>query len=60
VGLGSDPKRFLFCTAFGKTDVLSDRPMSQSGAYRMVRSHVTPTGGRLSKDFVEKDSLLLQ
>ena len=36
-GLGSDSKRFLFCTAIGKTGVLTERPMSQSDAYRMVR-----------------------
>jgi site-specific recombinase XerC len=30
-GLGSDPKRFLFCTAKGKTDVLTDRPHESIG-----------------------------
>jgi integrase/recombinase XerD len=43
-GFGSDPKRFLFCTALGKTDVLTDRPMSQSDAYRMVRRRAMAAG----------------
>jgi integrase/recombinase XerD len=43
-GLGSDPKRFLFCTALGKTDVLTGRPMSQSDAYRMVRRRAMAAG----------------
>lgn len=42
--LGFDPKRFLFCTALGKTDVLTDRPMSQSDAYRMVRRRAMAAG----------------
>jgi integrase/recombinase XerD len=43
-GLGSDSKRFLFCTALGKTDVLTGRPMSQSDAYRMVRRRAMAAG----------------
>jgi site-specific recombinase XerD len=43
-GLGSDPKRFLFCTAKGKLDALTERPMSQSDAYRMVRRHARDAG----------------
>jgi site-specific recombinase XerD len=43
-GLGSDPKRFLFCTAIGKTDALTERPMSQSDAYRMVRRRARDAG----------------
>jgi site-specific recombinase XerD len=42
--LGSDPKRFLFCTARGKTDAMGDRPMSQSDAYRMVRRRARDAG----------------
>jgi site-specific recombinase XerD len=43
-GLGSDPKRFLFCTAKGKIDALTDLPMSQSDAYRMVRRRARDAG----------------
>jgi len=42
--LGPDPKRFLFCTAKGKTDVLTERAMSQSDAYRMVRRRARDAG----------------
>lgn len=35
--LGGNPKGHLFCTALGCTDQLSDRPMSQSDAYRMIQ-----------------------
>ena len=43
-GLASEPKRFLFCTAKGKTDALTDRPMSQSDAYCMVRRRTRDAG----------------
>lgn len=43
-GVGFDPKRFLFCTAVGKTDVLTERPMNQSDAYRMVRRRAKKAG----------------
>src|ERR1700722_12384106 len=42
--LASDPKRILFCTSLGKTDVLKDRSMSQSDAYRMVRRRAMAAG----------------
>lgn len=43
-GLSSNPKQFLFCTAQGKKDFLTDRPMSQSDAYRMVRRRTRDAG----------------
>jgi integrase/recombinase XerD len=43
-GLGLDLKRFLFCTAKGKTNALTDRAMSQSDAYRMVRRRARDAG----------------
>src|SRR5215831_5047210 len=35
--LDSDPKRCLFWTAVGETDTLTDGPMRQPDAYRMIR-----------------------
>ena len=43
-GLALEPKRFLFCTAKGKTDALTDRPMNQSDAYCMVRRRARDAG----------------
>jgi integrase/recombinase XerD len=43
-GLGLDPKRFLFCMVKGKTGVLTEQPMSQSDAYRMVRRRARDAG----------------
>ena len=43
-GLDSDPKRFLFWTAFGKTDTLTDGPMRQADAYRMIRRRARAAG----------------
>lgn len=43
-GFGDDPKRFLFCTSRAKTRTLTDRPMSQSDAYRMIRRRATDAG----------------
>jgi integrase len=43
-GLKSDPKAFLFRTAAGKTDMLTDRPMGQADAYRMIRRRAEKAG----------------
>jgi site-specific recombinase XerD len=41
-GIATDAKGYLFRTARGRTNVLSDRPMSQADVYRMI--------GRRAKD----------
>ena len=42
--LGADPKGFLFRTALRRTGQLSERPMSQSDAYRMIRKRAAAAG----------------
>ena len=60
---GSDPKLFLFCTAEGKKDVPTDRPMSQSDAYRMVRRRArdagirTKTGNHTFRGYAESPTM---
>jgi integrase len=43
-GIGSNPKNILFPTAQGRTGLLSDRPMSQPDAYRMIRRRTLEAG----------------
>lgn len=43
-GLRADPKGFLFRTARGTTGQLSERPMGQSDAYRMIRRRAGAAG----------------
>jgi site-specific recombinase XerD len=44
VGIAADPKNFLFPTALGRTGSLSNRPMTQSDAYRMIGRRAVETG----------------
>lgn len=43
-GLASDTKGLLFRTAIGRTGNLSERPMSQADAYRMIRRRALVAG----------------
>jgi site-specific recombinase XerD len=43
-GIGGNPKSFLFPTALGRTGALSDRPMSQPDAYRMIGRRAADAG----------------
>jgi site-specific recombinase XerD len=43
-GLRADPKGYLFRAALGTTGQLSERPMGQSDAYRMIRRRATAAG----------------
>lgn len=43
-GLSRLPKAYLFPTAHWRTGVLSERPMSQSDAYRMIRRRASDAG----------------
>jgi site-specific recombinase XerD len=43
-GIGSNTKNFLFPTAQGRTGLLSERPMSQADAYRMIRRRAIEAG----------------
>ena len=43
-GLAAQPKGFLFRTTLGTTAQLSERPMSQSDAYRMIRRRAADAG----------------
>ena len=43
-GLTGSPKALLFPTALGRTDQLSDRPMCQADAYRMIRRRAVDAG----------------
>jgi site-specific recombinase XerD len=42
--LAGDDKGLLFCTAVGRTGLLSERPMTQSDAYRMIRRRAAEAG----------------
>jgi len=42
--IGSNPKNTLFPTAQGRTGLLSERPMSQADAYRMIRRRAIEAG----------------
>lgn len=44
VGISGSPKKALFPTAQGRTGLLSERPMSQADAYRMIRRRAIETG----------------
>jgi site-specific recombinase XerD len=44
VGIGENPKNFLFPTALGRTGELSTRPMTQSDAYRMIGRRAVEAG----------------
>jgi site-specific recombinase XerD len=44
VGIAGDEKGHLFRTAMGRTGELSDRPMSQSDAWRMIRRRASAAG----------------
>jgi site-specific recombinase XerD len=44
VGIAGDEKGYLFRTAMGRTGELSDRPMSQSDAWRMIRRRAAAAG----------------
>ena len=43
-GISGSPKNILFPTAQGRTGLLSDRPMSQADAYRMIRRRAIEAG----------------
>jgi integrase/recombinase XerD len=43
-GLGGDPKGFLFRSAPRRTGVLTDRPLSQADAWRMIRRRALAAG----------------
>lgn len=43
-GIGGSPKATLFPTAQGRTGLLSDKPMSQADAYRMIRRRAIDAG----------------
>jgi len=43
-GIGGNPKNTLFPTAQGRTGRLSERPMSQADAYRMIRRRAIEAG----------------
>jgi integrase len=43
-GLGGNPKNILFPTALGRTGALSERPMSQPDAYRMIGRRTLEAG----------------
>jgi site-specific recombinase XerD len=43
-GISTNPKNTLFPTALGRTGLLSDRPMTQADAYRMIRRRATQAG----------------
>jgi integrase len=43
-GLDSDPKGFLFRTAPRRAGQLTDRPLSQADAWRMIRRRATAAG----------------
>jgi integrase len=43
-GLGADPKGYLFRTTRGRAEQLSQRPMSQPDAYRMIGRRVLKAG----------------
>ena len=45
-GIAEDKKGFLFRTAFGKTRTLTERPMRQADAYRMIRRRAKDAGIR--------------
>jgi site-specific recombinase XerD len=45
-GIGGNPKNMLFPTAQGRTGLLSERPMSQADAYRMIRRRAIEAGIR--------------
>ena len=42
--LAGDDKGYLFRTAQGRTGILSDRPMTQSDAWRMIRRRASQAG----------------
>src|SRR6202041_2865804 len=44
VGIGNDESGYLFRTAIGRTGELSDRPMTQSDAWRMIRRRALAAG----------------
>jgi site-specific recombinase XerD len=44
VGITGDEKEFLFRTALGRTGELSERPMTQSDAWRMIRRRAAAAG----------------
>jgi site-specific recombinase XerD len=44
VGIGNDEQGHLFRTALGRTGELSDRPMTQSDAWRMIRRRARAAG----------------
>ncbi len=46
IPFAADPKSFLFRTAIGRTGQLSERPMSQSDAYRMIQRRADASGLR--------------
>lgn len=43
-GLGATPRAPLFRTALGRTGLLTDQPMTQSDAYRMIRRRAADAG----------------
>jgi integrase len=43
-GIGDDPDGLLFRTAAGKTGTLTENPMWQQDAYRMIQRRARPTG----------------
>jgi site-specific recombinase XerD len=43
-GLAGDPKAVLFRTAIARTGQMSDRPMAQADAYRMIRRRALAAG----------------
>jgi integrase len=43
-GIGMDTKGYLFRTVLGRTGNLSDRPMTQADAYRMIRRRASAAG----------------
>jgi len=43
-GIGGSPKHILFPTALGRTGLLSDRPMTQPDAYRMIGRRAVEAG----------------
>jgi site-specific recombinase XerD len=44
VGITDDEKEYLFRTALGRTGALSERPMTQSDAWRMIRRRAAAAG----------------
>lgn len=43
-GIGADAKGYLFRTARGRTNELTDRPLAQADAYRMIRRRALDVG----------------